>query len=245
MPSGGVLLRFLGTGTPIGLGGLHQACILLETPSARVLIDCGMTALASLGRIGLDPGEIDAVVISHLHGDHFGGLAPLVLDATLRPRVRPMLIAGPPATRERLEQALEIFGWTTARIDAANFVDLVPGVATSVVDAEITAVEVQHNPATSPTGLRITVNGITIGYSGDAAWSDALVEIARNADLFICGVWSFDAPDDSFVDAATLHRSQDRLTCRRLVLTHLGPTALDRQAELPFEVVTDGSTIRL
>jgi ribonuclease BN (tRNA processing enzyme) len=163
MPPGGLLARFLGTGTPLGQAGLHQACILLEPPGARLLIDCGMTALASLGRIGVDPGDIDAVLISHLHGDHFSGLAPLVLDATLRPRCRLLVIAGPSATRWRVEQALDVLGWSPVRIDTANFVTLVLGVASSVAGCEVTAFEVQHNPATSPTGLRITLNGLTIG----------------------------------------------------------------------------------
>jgi ribonuclease BN (tRNA processing enzyme) len=245
MPPRGPLVRFLGTGTPIGQRGLHQACILVETADHKLLIDCGMTALASLGRIGVDPGEIDAVAISHLHGDHFGGLAPLLLDATLRPRARPLTIAGPAATRSRVEQALEVFGWTTSRLDVADFVELVPGVPRSICGCEVTAFAVLHNPATSPTGLRITVNGVAIGYSGDAGWSDALIEIARDADLFICGAWSFDTADDSFLDVATLLRNRNRLSCRRLVLTHVGPTALERQAELPLEVVTDGAVIQL
>ena len=49
----------------------------------------------------MDPRAIDAVLISHLHGDHFGGLPLLLLDATLRPRTRPLVIAGPAATRLR------------------------------------------------------------------------------------------------------------------------------------------------
>jgi ribonuclease BN (tRNA processing enzyme) len=240
----GPLVRFLGAGTPLGQRGLHQACILVETSDRRLLIDCGMTASASLGRIGMDPAEIDAVVISHLHGDHFGGLPLLLLDASLRPRARPLIIAGPAATRARAQQALEIFGWTSVRLDAATFIHLSPGVPVSIAGCEVTAYDVSHNALTAPTGLRLTVDGTTIGYSGDAGWSEALVDVARGADLFICGVWSFDTPDATFVDVATLGRNRHRLDCRRIVLTHLGPSVLDRIAEVPFEVVTDGSVIQ-
>jgi len=238
-------LHFLGTGTPIGLRGLHQACFLLETGNQKLLLDCGMTALASLGRAGIDPGEIDAVVISHLHGDHFGGLAPLMLDATLRRRDAPLTIAGPAQTRERVAIALGIFGWTTARMDAATFVVLEPGLVRRVADCEVTAFAVPHNPATSPTGLRISINGVTIGYSGDAGWSPALLDVARDADLFICAVWSLDTADPTFLDLATLVRKQSELECRRMVLTHLGPEVLEKVEALPFEVVTDGSIIQL
>src|SRR5690242_9083861 len=91
-----VRIQFLGTGTPLGLDGLHQACLLVTTDDgSNLLVDCGMTALASLGRAGLGPDHIDGVLISHLHGDHFGGLAPLLLDASMRSRERPLTVAGP------------------------------------------------------------------------------------------------------------------------------------------------------
>jgi len=241
----GPLIRFLGTGTPLGLHGLHQSCVLVETHDRKLLIDCGMTALVSLGRIGMHPAELDAVIISHLHGDHFGGLPLLLLDATLRGRVRPLTVAGPAATRERVARALDFFGWTSARLDAATFVPLTPGVTASVAASAVTVIEVTHNPATAPTGLRLATDGVTIGYSGDAGWSDALVEIARGVDLFICGVWSFDTPDASFLDLATLVQNRHRLDCRRLILTHLGPSMLEHLSEVPLEVARDGLTIQL
>jgi ribonuclease BN (tRNA processing enzyme) len=206
-----------------------------------------MTALVSLARAGIEPDEIDAVVVSHLHGDHFGGLAPLLLDVTQRPRTRTLTLAGPAALRGRLEQALTIFGWTTARVDVATYVTLAPGEKTIIAACEVSAFEVPHNPATSPTGLRLSVNGVTIGYSGDAGWSPALLEIANNADLFVCGVWSLATPDASFVDLATLERERSKLSCRRLILTHLGPELLAHAEthSMPFDVATDGLTIEL
>ena len=55
----------------------------------------------------LDPNEIDTVLISHLHGDHFGGVPFLVLEGQFRHRTRDLTVIGPPGTRSRLEQAME------------------------------------------------------------------------------------------------------------------------------------------
>ncbi|HEY5726861.1 MAG TPA: MBL fold metallo-hydrolase, partial [Methylomirabilota bacterium] len=49
-----------------------QTCMLLESDGRRWLLDCGATSLVALRRAGVDPATIDAILISHLHGDHFG-----------------------------------------------------------------------------------------------------------------------------------------------------------------------------
>ncbi len=199
--------------------------------------------MTSLGRAGLEPADIDAVVVSHLHGDHFGGLPLLLLDAALRGRSRPLTIAGPAGTRDRAAQSLDIFGWTSAGLDAATFLQLVPGVPLTIAGSEVTAFEVAHNPLTAPTGLRVTTERLTIGYSGDAGWSEALVEIARGADLFICAVWSLASADPTFIDLQTLLEQRERLQCKRLILTHLGPSMLANLQAVPLEIATDGLSI--
>lgn len=242
---GRVRVRFLGTGTPLGQRGLHQSCILVETDHVRILLDCGLTALLSLARAGVDAESLDAVLLSHLHGDHFGGVPLLLLDATLRGRTRPLTLAGPAATRERVQHALDVFGWNSARMDLAEFVSLVPRTMVDLGVCKVTAFPVPHNPETAPSGLRVSVCGATIGYSGDAGWCEALEELADGADLFVCAVWSFDTPDPTFLDLTTLLRNRERLRCKRLILTHLGPSMLEHLAEVPIEVATDGLTIEL
>src|SRR6516165_1208979 len=114
-------VTFAGCGDAFGSGGRFQACIHLrpETPEAPeapgapaalagpVLLDCGATSLAALRRCGLDPGEIAAVFVSHLHGDHFGGLPFLVLNAQFARRTSPLTVIGPPGTARRLPELME------------------------------------------------------------------------------------------------------------------------------------------
>ncbi len=62
----------------------------MRTPETHVLLDCGASSLVALKRLGLAPASIDVVVISHLHGDHFGGIPFLVLDQQFARRERPV-----------------------------------------------------------------------------------------------------------------------------------------------------------
>jgi ribonuclease BN (tRNA processing enzyme) len=74
-------LQFLGSGDAFGSGGRFQTCFHVTAASTRFLVDCGASSLVAIRRFGVDPNGIDAVFVTHLHGDHFGGLPFLILDA--------------------------------------------------------------------------------------------------------------------------------------------------------------------
>ena len=129
-----------------------------------------------------------------------------------------------------------------------EFVTLHDRQPTAIAGLSVTCFAVPHNPATAPTALRIEWDGTTIGYSGDAGWTPALLEVAADADLFICGVWSFATPDPTFLDYRTLVEHRRDLTCKRLILTHLGPEMLahlDDLAADAVEIAEDGLTLSL
>ena len=91
-----ITVTFAGCGDAFGSGGRFQACIHLRPGAGQgpVLLDCGATSLTALRQAALDPGEIGAVFVSHLHGDHFGGLPFLILDGQFSRRTAPLLSSG-------------------------------------------------------------------------------------------------------------------------------------------------------
>ena len=85
-------LTIVGSGDAFGSGGRLNTCFFLETAKAALLIDCGASALPALKGQGIEPNRIDAIILSHLHGDHFGGLPFLLLDGQfLSRREKPLL----------------------------------------------------------------------------------------------------------------------------------------------------------
>src|SRR5574337_1259903 len=103
-------LTIVGSGDAFGSGGRLNTCFLLETTKATLLLDCGASALPALKGQGIDPNRVDGIILSHLHGDHFGGLPFFLLDGQfLSRREKPLLIAGPPSSRTRIDAALEAF----------------------------------------------------------------------------------------------------------------------------------------
>jgi ribonuclease BN (tRNA processing enzyme) len=93
--------------------------------------------------------------------------------------------------------------------------------------------------------LRVEYGGKVIAYSGDTEWTDALLDAARGADLFICESYCFDKRIKYHLDYQTLRAHRDRIECRRIILTHMGPEMLGRLGEVEFECAEDGKIIAL
>ncbi len=241
-------LQFLGSGDAFGSGGRLQTCLRLEGEAGDVLIDCGASSLIAMKRAGVDPSAVGWVLLTHLHGDHFGGLPFLVLDGQFSRRTRPLVIAGPPGVRSRVEAAMEVFfpGSTTVeRRFATEFVELLPRRPVTVGPARATAFPVEHASGAPSYALRVAYGGREITYSGDTEWTESLIEAARGADLFVCEAYTFERKIRYHLDYATLRAEAARLGCRRIVLTHMGPDMLARALEGEIERAADGLVIEI
>jgi len=243
-----VQLHFLGSGDAFGSGGRLQTCLCLSGANGTVLIDCGASSLIAMRRAGIDPSEVGWVLLTHLHGDHFGGLPFLILDGQFSRRERPLVIAGPPGVRERVEAAMEVFfpGSTgVTRRFATEFVELPERLPTPVGPATVTPFEVRHVSGAPSYALRVEYGGKVVAYSGDTEWTEALIDAARGADLFVCEAYFFDKRIKYHLDYRTLRAHRSQLDCRRLILTHMNREMLDRLDEAEDECAEDGQVVVL
>ena len=93
---------------PSGAGGRLQTSFQVQAAASTFLIDCGATSLIGMRRLGIAAQRIDTVFVSHLHGDHFGGLPWLLVDALyVSNRTRPLVVAGPKGIAARFQTAAE------------------------------------------------------------------------------------------------------------------------------------------
>jgi len=244
-----VSVRFLGSGDAFGSGGRFQACIHVRSLDSNVLLDCGASSLIAMRRFGVEPNAIDAILVSHLHGDHFGGLPFFVLDGQfLSKRERPLLIAGPPGIEARVRQAQEALFAGSSQTEQKyeiRFLEWHDRQRAAIGGISVTPFEVVHASGAPPFALRLEIEGKTIAYSGDTEWTDALVEAAEGTDLFICETNFYDKKIRFHLNYATLNSHRDELHCKRLVLTHMNMEMLARLPSLDVEAAEDGTEIVL
>jgi len=240
-------LTVLGSGDAFGSGGRFNTCFMVETAGRTVFLDFGATSLVALRARGIDPSAIDAIILSHLHGDHFGGLPFLLLHAQfLLRRERPLLIAGPPGSRERIDAALEVFfprsSGTSWRFPW-SVVEITPGVPDEVLGIAVTTAEVIHPSGAPSTALRLSHGGTVLAYSGDTEWTDALIPIADGADLFILECYEHARVVTGHLSWNVLKPRLPELRAKRIMMTHMNPSMLERIDEIKAEgllVAEDG-----
>lgn len=244
-----VSVKFLGSGDAFGSGGRLQTCILIETAGAKFLLDCGASALISMKRFGVSTADIDKILITHLHGDHFGGIPFFILDSQLiSKRTKPLLIAGPPGVKDRVHSAMEIMFPGSSRVKqkfSIDFLELQVGARTEIDQVFVTAEGVAHASGSPSYALRIECAGKSIVYSGDTEWTDNLINVVRGAHLFIAEAYFYEKKIKFHLDYQTLMEKKAELDCKRIILTHMSNDVLRRLESLELEYAEDGKEIIL
>ncbi len=210
---------------------------LLEEDGTTVLLDCGNGVFSKLRRFR-DYTKVDAVVISHLHADHFLDLVPFSYALTYAPRQQPMPVDRWPGTetpaRPRLyapRGATEFFrrvvgAWGNEDLIEKAF-ELEEFAADDTIEVgtmRFTFQDVPHFTETFAIDIASTNGGGRITYGADCSPNEALVEFARDSDLLIVEA-TLPRPERTGVrghlTAAEAAEHALRANVKHVLLTHL------------------------
>ncbi|MBW2404599.1 MAG: MBL fold metallo-hydrolase [Deltaproteobacteria bacterium] len=246
---GQVRVRIVGSGDAFGSGGRFQTCIAIRAPNDLFLVDCGASSLIALRQQQIEPRDVSKILITHLHGDHFGGLPFFLLDAQLvSKRTAPLTLAGPPGLEERLMEAMEIFFPGSSKVDPnfeVRFIELKPRTPTAIDEIEVTAFPAAHFSGSPSYSLRVAVEDKVFVYSGDTQWTDTLIEASDDADLFLCESYVFDKEVPLHNSYRNIMQNRARLTCKRILLTHMSEDVLERADKVELPMAEDGLQLTL
>ncbi len=245
-----VNVLMLGTGDAFASGGRSHSGYLIDAGAARVLMEAGPDVLGSLKRERIAPESIDLVLISHLHGDHFAGLAFLMLEYAYESRRRTTLvIAGPRHLESRTRAVVHAMypGFPWQRVESKlRWVVLEPGRTARLRGVRVDAIRSPHTAPDISLSLRVSAAGKTIVFTGDTAWNEQLLPFSEGADLFLSECSFFDGGRGlKHLRYTELAAQRRRFKVGRVVLTHLGREVLEREGELAIETACDGMRIEL
>lgn len=236
-------VTLLGTGVGIPHSGRAQAGLVVRAEKP-LLFDCGAGALMRLAEAGLSPLEIEVALITHLHLDHVSDLLALAKARWLLDEDK-MKIFGPEGMEGWFEALRSLYPYLEELDVSITLVR--PGDEFSLSGLMIRAGEAVHSlPAL---GYRVGSGEKSIVYSGDTEPTPSMRDLAEGADLLIHEC-SFPEPY-----IVTNHSTPKKLGetfrgagVKRIVLTHLYPQTIGREAEMVRDVVAglgDGTRVEV
>lgn len=220
-------------------GGAHSGYVV-EGESGRLLLDCGPGVLPRL-REGAGWPRLDAIAISHFHLDHWGDLVPWTWGLMFGPasRLEPPELWLPPGGAEQLRTLGGSLGTEEMFERTFPIREYADAVAFETAGFQIEPRRVPHYGLLS-FGFRVAGPDAVLAYSADSAPAQALVELARDADLFICEATLGESGEEGVRGHLSLEEAAvafEASGARRLLVTH-------RPSELPvaagFELAQDG-----
>lgn len=245
-------LTIIGCGDAFGAGGSLQTSFHVSASASSLLIDCGTSTLIGMRRLGLEPNGIDTVFVSHLHGDHFGGLAWLLVDAIyVSKRTRPLIVAGPRGIEARfLTMAEAVYpDITRAKRDfKLSFIEYEEQTRLAAGGVTVKPFEVKHPSGAPPYALRFEIDGKVLAFTGDTGWVEVLCEVAHGADIFISECFQYDVNLPIHLDYATINANYEKLGAKRVLLTHMGEAMLANRGHVDtsrYLIARDGMTLDL
>lgn len=235
----------LGTGNPLPHPERAGPSTLVLVGNDAFLLDCGRGVLMRLAAAGLFPGQLSAVLLTHLHSDHVTDFNDVVTTRwVMSPVEAPLPIVGPPGTRRFTERTLAMLtddiGYRLAHHEDLNWnppadaTEVLDGVAWDRDRVRIIAAPTDHRPVHPTVGYRFEHDGAVVAIAGDTVACDGLDRLCEGADVYVQTVVRRAlverVPIPRFQDILDYHSTVEdaaqtaaRAGVATLVLTHLVP----------------------
>lgn len=233
-------LTVIGSANASNDAGRGHSCYWLAdaTREGALMVDFGATALANLRRFGFDPYDLRAIALTHLHGDHIGGLAFLLVEAIcMNLRKRPLTIIGPTGAEARVDELMRVAYRSLSQKTPPfelTWIELAPGEETELLGCTVRGFPALHqDPPEAPLCLQITAaDGARLAFSGDTKMCDGLRAAAQGVQLLVAECSGLAPPIGRHITWAEWKPLLPGFGAEAYLLTHLSAEVRAAAAEL-------------
>jgi ribonuclease Z len=222
----------LGTGSALPNPRRIATSHLLLMAGEEIMVDCGPGSIHRLVEAGFAPRTLSRILLTHLHADHCSDLASIALAAFLQGRETPLPIIGPPGTQRHVDLLFgEMFGYipkllaSRDKLFATEVTEMDDGTTQNGANLRLAAARVIHG-AIPALAFRVDADTGSIVFSGDTAPCEALVDLAKNADVLIheCPYPDSNGPHPAHTIPNQLGPIAARANAKVLVMNHFFPS---------------------
>lgn len=179
----------LGTANAVSAEENENTHLLIQTGDRSILVDCVGSPIPRLARAGVDLDQISDLLLTHFHPDHVSATPLLLMDMWLLGRTQPLTVHGLAHTISRMQTMMDLYDWSKwPDFFPVNF-NILPGDENSPVilanDFRITASPVKHLLPTVGIRVDFFAKRESVVYSSDTEPCDAMIRLAKDADVLI------------------------------------------------------------
>ncbi len=240
-----------GTGSPLPDANRAGPSTLVKAGETQVLIDAGRATVMRMAGARSLPGQLAAVLITHLHSDHVCALNDVITSHWVMTQGNASLhVFGPVGIAQFVERQISALepdiGYRIAHHDVlvrppqVNVTELDPGDSFTVGDIAITTAATAHAPVHPTIGYRLEHGGVSAAVVGDTLPCDGVDELAAEADCYVQTVIRRDLvaaiAHPMLQDILDYHsgvieaaQTAGRVGAKRLVMTHMVPAPAPEQ----------------
>lgn len=241
-------IKMIGTGAVYAKEN-NSSCLVDD----KILIDCGNGIFKALLKQNISINDLDTLLITHIHGDHFLDLPFLILQRSVFPSETKLNIYGPVGLEKTYEQIMNLIysdikdlkliknkaNISFIEFDSLDNQEICPGYFA-------TSYNVLHGNFSPSYGFTIKHKNKTLGLSGDSAYCENIEKIVQISDISIL--------DTTFINGTSGHMGAHDIEKlantynKRIIPTHLSPSSKEYLIKNKINniiVLNDGEIIKI